>query len=140
MSPPRLAGLIGLAEDRLSGRLGEPDGSRLLGSESWWTWSGPGWELRVRCGPAKERAVAGRAVASWSLLWREGHPTLRAAVEPLGFWPEAGPDVAAAELDRPLARRGVRAPGEGPERSLTAGVRNGRFVRVACFDEPPDWR
>lgn len=143
MSAPRLADLVGLPERRLTERLGAPDASRELADESWWTWSGEGWELRVRCGPPEGRSAAApgeRSVSSWSLVWADGHATLRGAVEPLGLWPEAAPDVAAEELGRPLARRGVRAVEGGPERSLTAGVRDGSFVRVACFDEAPDWR
>lgn len=148
MSPPRLADLVGLPEGRLTVRLGEPDASRGLAGESWWTWSGSGWRLRVRCAaPADDRSggtdeavPGGRSVASWSLVWSEGRPTLRAALEPLGLWPEAAPDVEAGALDRPLARRGIRPSEDGPELSLTAGVWDGRFVRVACFDEAPDWR
>lgn len=143
MSTPGLSDLVGLPERRLTGRLGEPDGSRELAEESWWTWSGEGWELRVRCGPPEGGSAAGpgeRSVSSWSLVWADGHATLRGAVEPLGLWPQAAPDVAAGEMERPLARRGVRVEEDGPELSLTAGVRDGRFVRVACFDESPDWR
>jgi len=56
-----------------------------------------------------------------------------------GTRPEASPDVTPGELDLPLVRRGLSS-GDGPERSLTVGSRGGRFVRVACFDEVPDWR
>lgn len=158
--PPRLAGLIGCAEEDLRVRLGEPDAARTVGEARWWTWSAPGWELRVRTVPrdasttgsdagdrAGAEAGAGgtgeepeRTVASWSLVWARGRETLRAAVEPLGLWPAAAPDATPGELELPLARRGIRTSEEGPERSLTVGVRAGAFVRVACFDEAPDWR
>lgn len=134
--PPELRELVGAPESSLRGRFGEPAALREVGEGGWWRWSAPGWELRVRCAPGP--GGEGR-VASWSLLWSEGRPTLREAVEPLGLWPAASPDVTPEELDLPLARRGLSVGG-GPERSLTVGSRGGRFVRVTCFDEEPDWR
>lgn len=149
--PPRLADLIGLPDPVLVARLGEPEAARTVAGAVWRTWSGPGWELRVRSAPPAARAgapteargspdVAERRVVSWSLLWSRGRETLRAAVEPLGLWPAAGPDTRPEELDLPLARRGIRRREGGPEISLTVGVSEGAFVRVACFDEAPDWR
>jgi hypothetical protein len=38
-----------------------------------------------------------------------------------------------------MARRVLRPGGEDVARSLTATVGAGGFVRVAAFDEPPEW-
>lgn len=130
--------MVGSPESSLTARLGEPEASREVGESSWWRWRGRGWELRVRCA-APPGGGRERAVASWTLRWEEGKETLRAAVEPLGLWPEAAPDAAPAELDLPLARRGIPIGG-GREGSLTVGLRGGRFAQVTCFDEAPDWR
>lgn len=153
-SPPSLAGLVGAPAAGLRGRLGEPAADRPARPGRWLVWEGEGWRLRVRTGggvaedgdPGAGAGVGaadgGEAtedlVTSWSLAWTEGRPTLRAAVEPLGLWPAAAPDAAAGELNAPLARRGLEGPG-GEERSLTATVRGGAFVRVAVFDETPEW-
>lgn len=152
--PPSLAGLVGDRAAGLRERLGEPDADRPARPGRWLVWEGEGWSLRVRTGGGaaagdpgegtRDGAVDGSEarddlVTSWSLAWTEGRPTLRAAVEPLGLWPAAAPDAAAGELDAPLARRGLEEPGGGEERSLTVTVRGGAFVRVAVFDEAPEW-
>lgn len=80
-----------------------------------------------------------REVASWTVTWERPRGTLRGAVEPLGLWPACAPDVDAASVEAPMVRRALPAgDGEG-EHSLTAGVAEGGFVRVAAFDEPPEW-
>lgn len=153
-SPPSLAGLVGAPAAGLRERLGEPAAERPARPGRWLVWEGEGWHLRVRTGGGvaadgdPDMGAGGGAtdegeatedrVTSWSLAWTEGRPTLRAAVEPLGLWPAAAPEVAAGELDAPLARRGLAGTGGG-ERSLTATVRGGAFVRVAVFDEAPEW-
>lgn len=131
MPPPSLAGLVGGTEEETRERLGRPAAEHPARPGSWLVWEGEGWRLRAR--------TDGTTVTSWSLAWAEGRATLRAAVEPLGLWPAAAPDVAAAELDAPLARRGLGGPDGQADRSLTATVRRGAFVRVAVFDEPPEW-
>ena len=93
----------------------------------------------MRCEAGRGGEGSHREVASWTLRWHDGKGTLREAVEPLGLWPEAAPDATPSDLDLPLARRGIPLRGGG-EGSLTVGVRGGRFARVACFDEAPDWR
>lgn len=130
--PPSLDGLVGVPAAEARERLGDPAVERPAGSGRWMVWEGEGWRLRARAGEDG-------TIVSWSLAWAEGRPTLRTATEPLGLWPGAAPDAAADGLDAPLARRGLEDPGGGDGRSLTATVRGGRFVRVAVFDEPPEW-
>lgn len=153
-APPSLAGLVGSPAAAARDRLGDPAADRPARPGRWLVWEGEGWRLRVRVGggasagggsgPGGRGVAEGDAgaaedrVTSWSLEWAEGRPTLRAALEPLGLWPAAAPDAAAAELEAPLARRGLEGPG-GEARSLTATVRSGAFVRVAVFDEAPEW-
>lgn len=129
--PPRLAGLVGEPAAAARARLGPPAAERPADPGRWMVWEGDGWELRVRTRPG--------GVASWTLTWSRGRTSLREAVEPLGLWPAAGPDAAADEMERPLARRGLEGPSGRVDRSLTATVRSGGFVRVAVFDEPPEW-
>lgn len=125
-----LDGLVGLSEEALVGRLGEPGVRREVGGERWLVFERPGLKLRVRC--------ARGTVRSWSVTYDEPKPTLRQAVAPLGLWPACAPDRRAADLDAPLARRALDG-GADPERSLTAVPGPGGFRRVAVFDEPPEW-
>lgn len=132
-----LCDLVGLSESALVDRLGAPDTRRDVGAERWLVFGRPGLTVRVRCaGDAPDDA---RTVRSWSAAYDEPRPTLREAVEPLGLWPACAPDRRAADLDAPLARRGLSAGPDGTEHSLTAVLGAGGFRRVAVFDEPPDW-
>lgn len=156
--PPALAGLIGAPASEARERLGDPAAARPARPGRWLVWEGEGWRLRIRTdggadpdpapgaaapddGPAETTAPRGDAgrVTSWILTWEQGRTTLREAVEPLGLWPAAAPDVAAQELGAPLARRALEGPDGRVDRSLTATVRGGGFVRVAVFDEAPEW-
>lgn len=89
----------------------------------------------------REAGTTGR-VASWTVTWDEPRPTLRAAVEPLGLWPSCAPDLDAAGpecRDRTLVRRALPDPSGPGDHSLTAGLVEGGFDRVAVFDEAPEW-
>lgn len=148
-----LSGLLGLPVREVRARLGAPDADEGVAGERWLVYRPGPATLRVRCArPEAPGAGGGDAgnpaaadgddelrVSSWVLTLEEGRATLREAAEPWGLWPACRPDAAAAELDAPMARRALPGP-EGEEtRSFTAGVREGRFVRLALFDEPPDW-
>lgn len=124
---------IGAPAHALVSALGEPVARRLSGDDLWLVFEGPGCRLRVRCDAAPE----GADVASWTLSFDAGPPTLREAAEPLGLWPQAAPDIAAGESeDAPI----LRAVGvAGRVHSLTASIKNGRIHRITLFDEPPEW-
>ncbi len=129
--------LIGLSESELRERLGSPETRSGTGGELWLIHETPRGRLRLRCSRAAPNARL--RVASWTLECRTGHETLRAAVETLGLWPAAAPDVEASALDVPLARRPLSSPGGEGLHSLTATIRGGRFTRISVFDEAPDW-
>jgi len=132
---PRLDGLLGERSGEALARLGPPAADRVTASERWLRYEGEGWSLRLRLTGSAE----GERVASWTLGLAPGVRTLEAATRPAGLWPAAAPDVAAGEVEAPLVRRVLPDPAGGPDRSLTASVRGGRFVALTAFDEPPDW-
>lgn len=124
---------IGLPADAVVSALGEPVARRLTGEDLWLVFEAPGRRLRVRCDAARE----GAEVASWTLSFDAGPPSLREAAEPLGLWPQASPDIAAELSEGSPILRAVAA--EGRMRSLTVSVEDGRIHRVTLFDEPPEW-
>lgn len=137
-----LSGLLGTPVGRVVTQLGAPDADEGISGERWLVYRMDAGTLRIRCErPGGGRSEPGGAlrVSSWVLTLEEGRPTLRAAAEPWGLWPRVAPDVAAAEVGEPMARRALPAPEEGGEHSFTAGIREGAFARLAVFDEPPDW-
>lgn len=124
---------IGLPADAVISALGEPVARRLTGEHLWLVFEAPGRRLRVRCDAARE----GTEVASWTLSFDAGPPSLREAAEPLGLWPQASPDIAAELSEGSPILRAVA--GEGRMHSLTVSVEDGRIHRVTLFDEPPEW-
>lgn len=129
--------LVGLSESELSDRFGSPQSRRGTAGELWLIHETRQGRLRLRLSrpdPGSEPRVA-----SWTLNLRRSHETLREAAEALGLWPAAAPDVAASDLDLPLARRPLRTPDGERVHSLTASIQRGRFTRVSVFDEAPDW-
>ncbi|MGD8496290.1 MAG: hypothetical protein PVF05_08865 [Gemmatimonadales bacterium] len=133
----RRSDFIGMDEAQLEARLGPPDARRATGGDLWLVFETPAGRLRVRCRPA---GGAPPRVASWTLGLAVPAATLREALEPLGLWPAAGPDAAAAAVAEPLVRRALPAAEAAAEaHSLTATIRGGRFTHVSVFDEPPDW-
>lgn len=106
----------------------------------WLGFDTPPGHLRVRCRAGTSEVPA---VASWTVSFRTPHDTLAGAAGAVGLWPAAAPDVAAADVSRPLVRRPLRVPsrdgGHGDVLSMTATVRQGRFDRLSVFDEAPDW-
>ncbi len=124
---------IGLPADAVISALGEPVARRLTGEDLWLVFEAPGRRLRVRCDAARE----GAEVASWTLSFDAGPPSLREAAEPLGLWPQASPDVHAELSEGSPIHRAVA--GEGRTHSLTVSVEDGRIHKVTLFDEPPEW-
>lgn len=133
-------GLLGQDEGTLQERLGAPTTRRALGADLWLVFQEPGRVLRARLSnPAG--SDAGPRLASWSATFADGFPTLREIAAATGLWPIVEPDVRASRVEGPLVRRALPDPECSPTttHSLTASVRGGRFVRIAAFDEPPDW-
>ncbi|UCG75081.1 MAG: hypothetical protein JSV95_10070 [Gemmatimonadota bacterium] len=126
---------IGRPVELLVASLGEPAARRRVGESLWLVFDAPDGILRVR-GRVGSR---GATVASWSLTFRNGPVTLRAATEPLGLWPACGPEAAEGGDDEPLLLRAVPGGGDGGLCSFTASIRGGRIRTVALFDEPPEW-
>lgn len=127
------ADLIGITDEELVRRFGEPSARRSIPGEEWLVFDAPDLTLRVRCaGPGPTR------VASWTATFAAGHPTLRRATEILGLWPSAGPDQEAAACEHPLIRRPLPSS-DGAVHSLTATVRADRITAISVFDEAPEW-
>ena len=129
--------LVGLSESELSDRFGAPKSRAGTAGALWLVHETDQGQVRLRLSRTDPESEA--RVASWTLNLRRGRDTLRQATEALGLWPAAAPDVAASDLDLPLARRPLPAPGGERMHSLTASIRQGRFTRVSVFDEAPDW-
>ncbi len=131
------AGLIGLAEQDLTERLGAPRTRRAAGGDLWLIFSSPDLSLRVRCAPDGEQGTP--RVASWTASFEEGFATLSEAARAVGLWPAAAPDVDVRGSRQPLIRRVLPCPATGAVYSLTASVRFGRVTQISVFDEDPDW-
>lgn len=137
-APIDCRGLIDLDEAALVEQFGSPTSRRDGAREAWLVFEVPALVLRARLArPAEGTAVP--HVASWTASFADGFETLREAAGALGLWPDAAPDASARDLDVPLARRALAAPGGEAVHSLTATVRGGRFVAVSVFDEAPEW-
>lgn len=136
--------LIGASEAEVRERFGEPVARRSAAGELWLVFDTPPGRLRMRC---RDDGTSLPRVASWTVTFGTPHDSLAGAARAVGLWPAAGPDVAAADVDRPLVRRPLRVTtrddGGGGYAdgvlSLTATIREGRFDRLSVFDEPPDW-
>lgn len=137
-APIDCRGLVGLDEVALIERFG-PAASRRTGSrESWLVFEGPALALRARLARPAARHEVPR-LASWTATFTDGFETLSGATGAVGLWPDAAPDASAAELEVPLVRRALAAPGGLAIHSLTATVRGGQFIAVSVFDEAPEW-
>jgi hypothetical protein len=131
---PGCGGLIGLTEEELSRRLGEPVARRALGKDTWLVFRSADLSLRVRCAGAQPARAA-----SWTATFTTGHTHLRDAAQALGLWPAAAPDHEAASSGAPLIRRALPCPDSGRVHSLTATIRGDVFTALSAFDESPDW-
>lgn len=127
-------GLVGLEEAELVQRLGAPVTRRETGEEVWMVFRSAEMSLRVRLAGADTPRIA-----SWTASFEPGHARLSEATRAVGLWPAAAPDEEASAVSRPLVRRALRCTASDRVHSLTATVRDGRFIAVSVFDEPPDW-
>lgn len=126
---------IGVPSESVLSSIGSPTARQRTGPDLWLVFRSPGLLLRVRCDARRESVP----VASWTVSFDAGPPTLREAAEPFGLWPACEPDVAADAPNASVIRRAV--PGAAPGRlyTFTAAASRGRICRMALFDEPPDW-
>jgi hypothetical protein len=127
-------GLVGLLEEELAQRFGEPSARREVGSEAWLVFRSKEMILRVR--------LAGTdllRVASWTASFDSGFRSLSEAAGAVGLWPAAGPEEDAARVGTPLVRRPLPCPDSDRVYSFTATVRQGLFTALSVFDEAPDW-
>jgi len=129
-----LAEILGVSAAGVCGRLGVPRLQRLVSGEPWLLYEWKKLSVRIRCG------AGSKGVTSWTVRFVDGARTLCEATRPLGLWPAAAPDAAAAATPEPMLRRAVLLPGATAPRSLTASLAEGRIKAVTLFDEPPDWR
>lgn len=131
---PSLRGLVGSSPERLLRERGA-SADRRAGESRWLVFRVGGATLRVRTegrGP-EER------VASWTLTFGTDLPrSLGEAARRAGLWPELAPEETAREGEG-IIRRALESPGEGPTHTATATCRGGRILRLAAFDEPPEW-
>jgi hypothetical protein len=130
-------GLVGLAEAALIERFGPIASRRDRSGETWLVFQRPALALRVRLARSPGDAVP--RLASWTATFADGFETLSDATGAVGLWPDAAPDASAADLEVPLVRRALAAPGGRAIHSLTATIRGGRFIAVSVFDEAPEW-
>lgn len=127
-------GLVGLPEQELIRRLGDPSVRREVGADTWLVFGSTEVALRVRlAGSTPPR------VASWTASFETGFRLLSEAARAVGLWPAAAPDQEAAAVGTPLVRRPLPCPASGHVHSLTATVRHGLFTALSVFDEHPDW-
>lgn len=127
-------GLVGLTEEELIPRFGEPSARRDVGSDAWLVFRSKEMSLRIR--------LAGMdppRVASWTTSFDTGFRHLSDAAGAVGLWPAAGPEEDAARVGAPLVRRPLPCPDSNRVYSLTATVRQGLFTALSVFDEAPDW-
>lgn len=127
-------GLVGLSEQELIRRFGDPSVRRGVGADTWLVFGSTDVALRVRlAGSTPPR------VASWTASFETGFPLLSEAARAVGLWPAAAPDQEATAVGTPLVLRPLTCPASGQVHSLTATVSHGLFTAVSVFDEPPDW-
>lgn len=135
-----LARLLGAEPSALRDRLGDPRSDLEMDGQRWMVFELDGvGSLRCRCVPV---------VGTWSLSFAPPlPPSLRDAARSVDLWPQLGPDALPPEEGETLVRRELAVPsgagdaGEGVAgvASATALLRPDGVVRLAAFDEPPEW-
>jgi len=127
-------GLVGLPEEDLIRRFGQPSARREVGSDTWLVFRSKQMMLRIRLAGTDPPRVA-----SWTTSFDAGFQRLSEAAGAVGLWPAAGPEEDAARVAAPLVRRPLPCPGSTRVYSFTATVRQGLFTALSVFDEAPDW-
>ncbi len=129
---PSLEGLLGAEPAEATRRLGRPAADRTAGDQRWMVFELGGiGSLRCRFSPR---------LSSWSLTFDDPLPgSLRAAARSVGLWPGLGPDAGPpAGPTRRMVRRRVEDRG-GAAASATALLGRDGVLRLAIFDEEPEW-
>jgi len=125
---------MGMGDEDVRLRLGEPMSARTIGGEDWLVYSADNWRLRLRL----------------SAPCSGGHPVVRACTLELR---DGGSDLGRLLCRVGLAAAGAidSAPGSGGgllrcetrvgghPASVTANVRDGAIAAISVFDEAPDW-
>ncbi|MGH7541356.1 MAG: hypothetical protein ACRELC_10180 [Gemmatimonadota bacterium] len=134
----RLDGLIGRSPERLRARLGPETASHRIGCDRWLVYERPEGRLRIRVTDADAGfgTSPGGRIASWTATFHQPVDSAETALRCLGLDARA---LAAAEPGVPLLRAALPDPDAGTVHSLAALLRQGAIVRVAAFDEPPEW-
>jgi len=127
-------GLVGLTEQELIRRFGEPSARRDVGSDAWMVFRSKEMSLRIRLAGTDPPRVA-----SWTTSFDTGFRHLSDAAGAVGLWPAAGPEEDATRVGAPLVRRPLPCPDSDRVYSLTATVRQGLYTALSVFDEAPDW-
>ncbi len=131
---PDLGSVMGMGEDDVRVRLGEPVSAHAIGGGTWLVYSTEQWRLRVRLSPpgSGERPV----VRSCTLELDEGGANLEECLRRVGLG-AVGPIDSPGGSGGNLLRCEVRAGGHPA--SVTADVRDGTIAAITVFDEAPDW-
>lgn len=128
---PSLEGLLGAEPAEVTRRLGRPAVDRTAAGQRWMVFELGGiGSLRCRFSPR---------LSSWSLTFDDPLPgSLRAAARSVGLWPGLGPEADPPAGSRRMVRRRVEGPG-GVAASATALLGRDGVLRLAIFDEEPEW-
>lgn len=127
-------GLVGLPEQELIQRFGEPSARREVGTDAWLVFKSKEMSLRIRLAGSDPPRVA-----SWTASFDTGFRHLSEAAGAVGLWPATGPEEDAAQVSAPLVRRPLPCPESDRVYSFTATARQGLFTGLSVFDEAPDW-
>jgi hypothetical protein len=126
---------MGMGDDDVRRRLGEPMSERAIGGERWLVYSSEYGRLRLRLSP--DAAGSMPVVRSLTIDLHDGGRDLSPLLERLGLM-TTGPIEPVPGSEGRLLRGEVEASGR--RNSLTASLRSGQIVAITVFDEAPDWR
>lgn len=133
-----LDGLLGVREEAVRDRLGEPAVDRRIGPERWLVYERADLTLQLRLEGGVVAAPS--LVRSWTVTFATARDSLEDACDAVGVTPAAGDSLDAFPAAPGMLRRPLPDAATGRVYSLTARARAGRIRSLTAFDEPPDWR